>query len=130
MKLVFVGAVLMLPGVAAAQTVDCLNAVAQVEMTYCAEQDWQVADADLNAAYSAARAVMRDIDAGLPAAQRGAEAALRDAQRGWITYRDKSCTAEAYTMHGGSAEPMVFYSCSARVTAGRAADLWTLAEGY
>ncbi len=127
MKLIW--ALALMPGMAAAQVVDCNNAVAQVEMTFCAEQDWKTADADLNAAYGAARGVLRAVDAGLPVNQRGAEAALRDAQRAWITYRDKSCTAESYMMYGGSAAPMVFYICSARVTSARAGDLWGLAEG-
>jgi len=99
-------------------------------LTFCAEQDWMAADADLNAAYAAAQAAMKAVDANLPVSLRGASVALRDAQRAWIPFRDAACAAEGYQMRGGSAEPMVIYGCRARVTQTRAADLWTLAEAY
>ena len=99
-----------------AQDVDCANAEAQVEMTYCAEQDWNAADAELNVAYQHAMAALKQIDADLPIADRGAADFLRQAQRDWISYRDNACAAEAYAMHGGSAEPMVIYGCRARLT--------------
>lgn len=115
---------------ASAQGVDCDNAQTQMEMTFCAEQDWQAADADLNAAYAAARQVVREIDAGLPKSEQGAEANLRDGQRAWVTFRDATCAAEGYAMHGGSAEAMLIYSCRARLTEQRGADLWTMATPY
>ena len=115
---------------AVAQDVDCANAEVQVEMTYCAEQDWLAADADLNAAYGVARKLMQGIDADLEASQRGAADYLRDGQRAWVTFRDATCAAEGYTMHGGSAEPMVIYGCRARLTAQRTADLEAMAEEY
>lgn len=120
----------LFPGAALAQQVDCANALSQVEMTYCAEQDWMAADAELNDAYADARALMRDIDADLPKSQRGAELALRDAQRAWITYRDQACAAEGYMMHGGSAEAMVIYGCRARLTVERTGGLLILIGDY
>jgi uncharacterized protein YecT (DUF1311 family) len=113
---------------ASAQEVDCANPTFQMEMTYCAEQDWNRADAELNAAYKEARARMQALDAGLPADQRGAAEYLKQAQRAWIEFRDAACAAEGYTMHGGSAEPMVIYSCRARLTEQRSADLRALAD--
>lgn len=124
----WVAALIAFPAVA--QEVDCATAEAQVELTYCAEQDWLAADADLNAAYGAARAMMQGIDADLPAAERGAADFLRDGQRAWVTFRDATCAAEGYAMHGGSAEPMVIYGCRARLTQQRAADLAAMAEAY
>lgn len=115
---------------AQAQQVDCANAMAQIEMTFCAEQDWMAADARLNTAYRGARAMMQAIDADLPKDQRGAELALRDGQRAWITFRDQTCAAEGYAMHGGSAEPMLIYGCRARLTQQRAADLEIMAQSY
>ena len=120
---------LLLAGAAHGQQVDCANAIAQVELTLCAEQDWLAADAALNAAYKLARQAMRDIDAALPEHERGAEAHLRDAQRAWVTFRDAACAAEGYQMHGGSAEPMVIYGCRARLTQQRATDLQQLTGG-
>lgn len=118
--------VLLSAGAAAAQDisdVDCTNTMMQQEMNACAEQDWMDADADLNAAYAEAMAVMKGYDADLPKSERGAEANLRNAQRAWITYRDAACAAEGYAMHGGSAEPLLIYGCRARLTAQRAEDL-------
>ncbi|MEO5616094.1 MAG: lysozyme inhibitor LprI family protein [Cypionkella sp.] len=124
----FLAALTALP--AAAQDVDCANAETQIELTYCAEQDWLAADADLNAAYGVARKLMQSIDADLEASQRGAADYLRDGQRAWVTFRDATCAAEGYTMHGGSAEPMVIYGCRARLTEQRTADLEAMAEEY
>lgn len=120
----------VLPGAALAQDVDCANAMAQVELTFCAEQDWMAADADLNDAYQQARGVLQTIDANLPAAQRGADQALRDGQRAWITYRDQACAAEGYMMHGGSAEAMLIYGCRARLTEERTEGLRMLIGDY
>jgi uncharacterized protein YecT (DUF1311 family) len=118
--------VLLSAGTVVAQdisAIDCTNTVMQQEMNACAEQDWMDADADLNAAYRAAMAVMKGYDADLAKSERGAEANLRNAQRAWITYRDAACAAEGYAMHGGSAEPLLIYGCRARLTEQRAEDL-------
>ncbi len=124
----YVAALTALP--AAAQDVDCATAEVQMELTYCAEQDWLAADADLNAAYGVARDLMQGIDADLETSQRGAADYLRDGQRAWVTFRDATCAAEGYTVHGGSAEPMVIYGCRARLTEQRAADLEAMTEEY
>ena len=118
----------LLAGPALAQEVDCATAEAQVELTFCAEKDWLAADAELNAAYKAAMEVMRRVDANLGEGDRAAEGFLRQAQRDWVAYRDKACAAEAYSLHGGSAEPMVIYGCRARLTQERTLGLYYLTE--
>lgn len=120
---------LLASGAALAQNVDCANAQAQVDLTFCAEQDWKTADADLNAAYAVAISAMKGIDINLDAPDQGAEKALRASQRAWITFRDNTCAAEGYAFHGGSAEPMVIYQCEARVSATRAEELGNMAAG-
>ena len=131
MRLTWLGCVAALAAAPAlAQDVDCANAEGQVEMTYCAEQDWLTTDADLNPAYAVARKLMQGIDADLEASHRGAADYLRDGQRAWVTFRDATCAAEGYTMHGGSAEPMVIYGCRARLTKQRTADLEAMSEEY
>jgi len=120
----------LLPLPATAQNVDCDNAQMQIEINFCAEQEWIAADEDLNAAYRGARAHMRTIDADLPANLRGAEVQLRDAQRAWVTFRDAACAAEGFALRGGTAEAMVIYFCLARLTLQRTADLETLTEPY
>lgn len=114
----------------AAQDLDCSDAMTQTEMTFCAEQDWMEADADLNDAYASAQDVMWQIDSELPQSERGAEINLKEGQRAWVVFRDKVCAAEGYIMHGGSAEPMLVYGCRARLTRVRAEDLWQMAQPY
>lgn len=109
--------------------IDCDNATVQMELTYCAEKDWQAADAKLNTAYSAAMKAMREMDADLPADLKGAAEALKEAQRAWIPYRDKACAAAGFLARGGSMEPMLIYSCLAQLTADRTQELEQLAEG-
>lgn len=131
MRLAWLGCVAALTAAPAlAQDVDCATAEVQMELTYCAEQDWLAADADLNAAYGVARKLMQGIDAELEVSQRGAADNLRDGQRAWVTFRDATCAAEGYAMHGGSAEPMVIYGCRARLTEQRTADLAAMAAEY
>ena len=125
---ILVLACLTLP--AAAQEVDCANAMAQVDLNACAYQDWEAADADLNAAYKRAMALLQDWDANLPAAEQGGAQALKEAQRAWITFRDKACEAEGYAMRGGSAEPLLVYGCMRLLTEERTGHLTGMVEAY
>lgn len=125
---IFMAVTLLWAGPVWAQDVDCANAETQVELTFCAEQDWNAADADLNDAYKAAVKALKQVDADLPQADRHAVEFLRQAQRDWISYRDNDCAAEAYPMHGGTAEPMVIYGCRARLTRERTDGLGYITE--
>ncbi|MCU0902363.1 MAG: lysozyme inhibitor LprI family protein [Tabrizicola sp.] len=115
---------------AAAQEVDCATAMAQVDLNACAYQDWEAADAELNAAYKRAMALLQDWDANLPADERGGAQALKEAQRAWITFRDKACEAEGYAFKGGSAEPLLVYGCMRQLTIERTAHLTGMVEAY
>jgi uncharacterized protein YecT (DUF1311 family) len=81
----FAFAMIALPYGATAQTIDCANPQTQIDMTQCASNDYEAADARLNAAYGPAIAYLASIDADLDPADQGAEAALREGQR----WRDK-----------------------------------------
>lgn len=118
----------LLPATAMAQDVDCANAITQSDMNACAFADWQAADKALNTAYQKARLVMKNLDADLPEQERGAEASLKAGQKAWITFRDSTCMAEGYVMHGGSAEPLLVYGCMARLTEQRTTDLNMMGE--
>jgi uncharacterized protein YecT (DUF1311 family) len=120
----------VLAGPAMAQTTDCSNTMVQQELNQCAYQDWQIADADLNAAYQDAMALLKSWDANLPADMQGGAEALRQAQRAWITFRDKACEAEGYAMKGGSAEPLVIYGCMRQLTLDRASQLRAMVAAY
>ena len=115
---------------AAAQEVDCANAMAQMDLNQCAYQDWEAADAQLNATYKRAMALLSDWDANLPADERGGAQALKEAQRAWITFRDKACEAEGYAMKGGSAEPLLVYGCMRLLTEERTGHLTSMVEAY
>jgi uncharacterized protein YecT (DUF1311 family) len=115
---------------AAAQEVDCANAMAQSDLNACAYQDWEVADADLNDAYQSAMQLLKEWDANLPADEKGGAAALKDAQRAWITFRDKACEAEGFAMKGGSAEPLLVYGCMRQLTEERTGHLTAMVEAY
>ena len=56
----------LLAAPALAQEVDCANTSVQMELTFCAEQDWQAADAELNRVYKATMAAMTTMDRTLP----------------------------------------------------------------
>ncbi len=124
MRLILALCLLGLP--AMAQDVDCATAEAQNELTFCAEQEWMAADVELNDAYKTAMAVMKEMDAGLGG--KDGAAFLKQAQRDWVAFRDNACAAEAYQMHGGSAEPMLIYGCRARLTQERTLDLYYITE--
>ncbi|WP_298963994.1 lysozyme inhibitor LprI family protein [uncultured Roseibium sp.] len=111
------------------EKVDCNNAMTQMEMTSCANLDWQKADAELNPAYKAAMAKMRETDGFLPEGQKGAVEALRKAQRAWIPYRDNACEAYGFQARGGTMEPMLVYGCRAKLTAQRTKELEELTGG-
>lgn len=115
---------------AAAQDLDCANAMAQMELNECAFDDWDAADAELNLAYKEAMAMMKQWDANVPVDERGAAEALKTAQRAWITFRDNACAAEGYAMKGGSAEPLLVYGCMRVLTEERTAHLTSMVEAY
>lgn len=128
MKRAFALALLLCATGAQAQQVNCADPVTQLDMNYCADLAWKLADEDLNLAYSMARTLMQQTDAALSAADRGAEVALRDAQRAWITFRDAACSAEGYVYFGGSIRPLVVSRCLERMTRARTEELRTMAE--
>ena len=122
-------AALHLAAPAGAEEVDCAEAVAQVEMTYCAEEAWRAADAELNGvraeALGQARRLQAHLSAGAPV---DIEGDLRAAQRVWIEFRDRACTAESHQAWGGSMMPMRVYACRERLTERRTQDLRRFAE--
>ena len=86
----------------------------QLDMNACAAARYAAADAQLNAAWPAAKGYMDGIGAG---------ATLLDAQRKWLAFRDANCTAESAPYAGGSIQPLVWYGCLERLTLARTRDL-------
>ena len=97
----------------------CLDkAKTQSEMNLCARQEWQRADAALNAEYKAVIARMKR-DTNFASTEDGrpnGETLLRESQRAWLTMRDSLCTLESYHVRGGSLEIMNYERCLAEIT--------------
>lgn len=107
---------------------ECADALSQMEMTACASQDYERADAELNRLWrriiAEAEANDRSPDSGRTAEDDRSEAAiLRAAQRAWIAFRDAQCEYEGLGERGGSMEPMIVNQCLARLTRERIAQL-------
>ena len=111
---------------------NCADPQAQLDMNFCAELDFERADAELNRIYRQEVADARRMDQEIERSvdQRPtSEAMLREAQRAWVTFRDAQCTYEGYQeARGGSMEPMVYHGCRARLTRERIAQLNPPAE--
>lgn len=115
---------------AAAREHNCAEPMAQMDMNFCAEIDFERADLDLNRAWREVIASAQAFDRERSPEDRradtrpGYEAVLRAAQRAWITFRDQHCTWEAYgEARGGSMEPMVYSGCRTQLTRARIREL-------
>lgn len=125
-KLVMLSAMLLSGVPATAQDdpeVDCKNPVTQMEMTYCAEQDFAEADEQLNAQYKVTRQAMKDWDGDAMDGLGSAADALLASQRAWLAFRDAQCAFYGYQARGGTMEPMLIYGCQAELTRQRTLQL-------
>jgi len=111
-----------------AQTANCANPQATLEMKICAQIAYEVADGDLNTNYKIARNYMRTLDQYLPDYLKGAENALLKAQRIWIKIRDADCNLEGFNARGGTLEGLIIISCLERKTRSRSGFLRNLFE--
>ncbi|MGD9912737.1 MAG: lysozyme inhibitor LprI family protein [Rhizobiaceae bacterium] len=103
---------------------DCRDPQTQHDMNMCANQDFEVADKELNEVWKKARDHAKAVDEEQwEDSLRGAEKALLNAQRGWIPYRDGSCELYGFEARGGSMEPMLVSGCKATMTKARTKEL-------
>ncbi len=126
-------ALLLLVATADDPSIDCDNQGYQVEMNYCAGQDYEVADVALNAQWQLTVTEMRERDKNIDRSydtQPTHYDALLAAQRAWLTYRDQHCLNEGFAARGGSMAPMLHSGCMARLTKARTAELQALVEEY
>lgn len=106
---------------AAAQPVDCRNAMTQADIDACAGQEARDAEADMQ---RAAAQLMREFQArDRTAGNRTGEERLRAAQRAWIGYRDAQCALAGMEAMGGSLEETLVAACLADMNGRRAVDL-------
>ena len=124
-------AALLLTTAGAAVPWNCADPQAQQEMNWCAAQDFQKADAALNAQWKLTSAEMKGRDArdGKPADGRpGHMATLLAGQRAWLKFRDSHCDLEGYQFRGGSMEPLLVATCRTSLTEARTKQLKDLIE--
>lgn len=136
MKKATIAALLLLSGIGIAHAqednVDCSNAETQADMNYCAGEDFDKADQQLNAVYKKAVASQAAVDkeaAEMSPVYVGAVKALKKAQRAWIDYRDGHCEGVGYEAVGGSMQPMLELGCKAQLTTARTKELQELIQG-
>jgi uncharacterized protein YecT (DUF1311 family) len=126
MRIVRVLALLLAAGPAMAQEqkIDCRKAQANVELTWCAEQDYRRADRELNRIFSR---VVANIDKAdhLTAEQRGQwKSALREAQRNWVRFKDLDCgEVIGFEWFGGSGMGLASWGCLLGKTEARTREL-------
>ncbi len=108
---------------------DCQNAVTQFDMNYCANKDYEKADAGLNAVWKLAKKAAEESDVDQLDDLKGAAKALVAAQRGWIAYRDGQCELAGFEARGGSMEPMLVSGCLADMTNARRKELQSFVDG-
>lgn len=101
-----------------ARAADCSTAVTQADLDACAAQQFQQADARLNADYRQILARLRD-DAATASR-------FTAAQRAWLGFRDAECDFTTSQSLGGSIYPMLVSMCRADLTQKRVKDF----EGY
>ncbi len=102
----------------------------QIEMNICAQREYLIADAELNAQWSITREDMQQRDADFAQYadpswddRPGYFATLLEAQRAWIEYRDAHCRSEGYGARGGSLEPLLVSTCKTALTNARTQEL-------
>jgi len=101
---------------------NCGKAPTQAQANACAERVWQDADAAMAREWRATYAAMKLRDANDKSRGGGfgfAVVALQS-QRAWLKLRDIQCLWEGGVYGGGSAQPLVRYSCMGRMTNERA----------
>jgi uncharacterized protein YecT (DUF1311 family) len=94
----------------------CGKASANAAETSCFVTAATAADRDLNHVYKVIVTTVQGDDL----------LNLKRAQRLWIQFRNSNCSAERALYSGGSAAPMVYYSCLEAVTRHRTVELKTM----
>jgi uncharacterized protein YecT (DUF1311 family) len=100
-------------------------------MSGCVGREVAVWDERLNTSYKAALAgdlARRDVYRGGGARKRTGAEVMREAQRAWIGFRERKCSAARLPMEGGSGAALLGGACFLQETARQAIWLETLDE--
>jgi uncharacterized protein YecT (DUF1311 family) len=98
----------------------CKGEENQTNLNLCAQQNYQKADAELNATWKKLleHLTYDEIDQ------------LREVQRIWLKFRDAECAFEVAPFDGGSIVPMIQYGCLQRLTEERTRHLKDLLSAH
>jgi len=91
------------------------NDESQAGLNMCADADFKVSDAKLNADYGA---IMTRLSG-----DEGARKLLQESQRAWIAFRDAECKFSSSGVDGGSIYPMIYSLCLKGLTDARVKQL-------
>lgn len=107
-----------------AQVIGCANASSTVEMNFCAEEEFDKADAELNKAYKSALAAIPSLAGEHPFDAKSWENALRASQRAWLTFRDAECDQHVPMFWtGGTGTSSAVTGCKTEKTRARTEEL-------
>jgi uncharacterized protein YecT (DUF1311 family) len=124
-------AALLLMAAAPATSDEACDDLPQQPMNLCVYRNFERADAEMNARWKKAAAVMKAADAALDRTydkDPGYFATLLAAQRAWLTYRDQHCLGASFEARGGSMSPMLDSGCKITLTRERTRQLKALVE--
>ena len=112
---------------------NCADPQVQQEMNWCAGQQYEAADARLNAQWAITAEVMKKRDAewaelGSSDTRPGFFKSLLESQRSWLRYRDAHCRLDGYAARMGSLESLLVSTCKTRLTRLRTEELISLIE--
>ncbi len=112
---------------------NCADPQVQMEMNWCAGQQYEAADAALNAQWAITAEVMKTRDAewaelGSSDKRPGFSKSLLEAQRAWLRYRDAHCRVDGYAARMGSLESLLVSTCKTRLSRLRTEELLSLIE--
>jgi uncharacterized protein YecT (DUF1311 family) len=111
-------------GAQAKKAVACDRAMTTVELNACAEREFEVADAKLNAAYKKALAFIKLSGGDKPYDAASWEAALRTSQKAWLAYRDADCDGlMPMSWGGGTGTTSAVFGCRTTKTETRTQEL-------
>jgi uncharacterized protein YecT (DUF1311 family) len=112
------------PSYAEERPIDCQDIRNTVESNFCAEKDFDAADAKLNALYKKVLAQIAETDLEKPYDRSSWDTAMREAQRAWVTFRDADCKgAVPMEWSGGSGTSAAVLGCMTEKTETRTREL-------
>jgi uncharacterized protein YecT (DUF1311 family) len=106
------------------ENINCEDIRNTVESNFCADKDFQRADAKLNEIYKKVLAQISEAGLEKPYDRHSWENALREGQRAWITFRDLDCKgAVPMEWSGGTGTTAAVLICMKEKTETRIKEL-------